>query len=799
MIRYNLVQAWRKIAKDKTYSFLNMVGLSAGLTCFAFIALWVNSEFSYDTFNQNYDRIVRVNKIIKTETGLSESARSGAAVAKVLQSNYPEVENTVRMDMREEVVQYKDKILQEQIILTDPSFFQIFSYSLIRGNAATALSQPFSVILTESTARKYFGATNPIGETLKIYMYDGVEMGKSYKVTGITPDPPQNAHFTFNMLASFSTVEAANPEVLTGTDPDNDKFYTYLLLNPGVDVKPFSRKITRFFPKNVVRQSSTPYSYKLQSLRAIHLSSHVADEEVPGGNRSHVYIFSTIGFFILLLAGINYTNLATARAISRAKEVSIKKVIGANKMQLIGQYLFESVLMAFLALLLAFVLSFFIQPFFYQLTGKELSLFSAPQLLLFLTGVTLLLGILSGIYPAFILSAFKPAIALKGAFKFGSKGVALRQSLVVTQFVITIILITSVVVIYSQMTYIQHKDLGYNKEALLFLRMSGNTDVVKNYEAFKNELTASPLLAGVATSNSLIMGGLDKAGSQTVDASGKPLRVNTAQLGVDADYLAVYGIKLITGNNFRRLVTGDRIRQILVNESAVKKLGWKNAETAIGKPFITEGQPGTVIGVIQDFHFDVLQRPIEPLAIHPQEERFSRITIKLDGRKISQSKAFIEKVWAKHFPNALFDYDFLDRQLAAQYQAEERFSRIIMYFSVLSLLIACLGLYGLIAYSISQKTKEIGIRKVLGASVNGIAVLLSKDFLNLVGLACLVAIPLAWYILQQWLQDFAYRISLSWWMFAAALLPVLMITLLTAGFQAIKAAVANPVKALRSE
>ncbi|WP_158267558.1 ABC transporter permease [Adhaeribacter arboris] len=787
------------MVRDKMYSFLNIVGLSAGLTCFAFIALWINSELNYDAFNQNYDRIVRVNKLIKTETNLSESARSGATIAAVLQQDYPEVENTVRMDMREEVVQYKDKLLQERIILTDPSFFHIFSYNLIRGNAATAISEPYSVILTESTARKYFGETDPIGETLKIYLYDGVEMGKSYKVTGITPDPPQNSHFTFSMLASFRTVEVANPEVLTGNDPDNDKFYTYLLLKPGADYKTFSQKITSLYTKNLAHRFNVTYSYKLQPLRAIHLSTHVADEETAGGNQSHVYIFSTIGVFILLLAGINYTNLATARTVNRAKEVSIKKVIGADKTQLIFQYLLESVLMALLALVLALLISFFIQPFFYQITAKDISLFSTPQLLIFLTGVTIFLGILSGIYPAFILSAFKPASILKGAFKSGPKGVLLRQSLVIVQFVITLILITSVVVIYSQMTYIKHKDLGYNKEALLFLRVSGNTDVIKGYPAFKNELTVSPLVSGVATSNSLIMGGLDKAGSQTTDARGKPFRVNTALLGVDTDYLKVYGIELIAGTNFTRQVTGDSIRPILVNESAVKRFNWHTPEKAIGKPFTTDGQPGTIVGVVHDFHFDVLQRPIEPLAIHPQAERFSRITIKLDRRKISQSKAFIEKVWAKHFPNALFDYGFLDKQLEAQYQAEERFSKIIVYFSVLSLVIACLGLYGLISYSISQKTKEIGIRKVLGATLNGIAVLLSKEFLKLVVFACFLALPLAGYILHYWLQDFAYRINLAWWMFAAAVVPVLLLALLTVGIQVMKAALINPVNALRRE
>ncbi|MDQ3289966.1 MAG: ABC transporter permease [Bacteroidota bacterium] len=799
MFKNYIIQFGRRIARDKTYSFLNIIGLSAGLTCFAFISLWVNSELNYDSFNKNYDRIARLNKIVKTETDVLESARSGATLAEVLQHNFPEVENTVRMDMREEVVQYKDKLLQERIILTDPSFFKIFSYHLTKGNSATAISEPFSVILTESTARKYFGDTYPIGETLKIYMYDGIEMGKSYKVTGITPDPPQNAHFTFSIMASFSTVETANPEVLKSSDQDNDKFYTYLLLKPSADYKTLSGKITQLFTQDLGSRVNAPYSYKLQPLRDIHLSAHVTDEEVPGGNKSYVYIFSTIGIFILLLAGINYTNLATARSVSRAKEVSIKKVVGANKKQIILQYLLESVLMSILALLLAFVISFFLQPFFYQITGKNLSIFSSPPLLLFLTGVTVFLGILSGIYPAFILSAFKPASILTGPFKSGATGVLLRQSLVIAQFVITIILVTSVVVIYWQMSFIKHKDLGYNKNALLFLRVSGNTDVVNGYEAFKNELAANPLISGVATSNSLIINGLDKVEAQTINATGKSVRLNIARLGVDENYLKVYGIKLIAGRNLTHHALNDSSRQILVNESMVKSLGLPNAENAIGKPFSIDGQPGTIIGVIHDFHFDVLQRPIEPLAIYPREERFSRITIKLADTHLSQGKELVEEVGAKHFPNALFDYDFLDKQLEAQYQAEVRFSRIVLYFSILSLLIACLGLYGLISYLITQKTKEIGIRKILGATINGIVIMLSKDFLKLVVFACFLAIPVACFIMHKWLQDFAYRISISWWMVAASIVPVLLMALLTVSLQTIKAALVNPVKSLRNE
>jgi ABC-type antimicrobial peptide transport system permease subunit len=799
MLRSYLTQFARSTAKDKTYAFLNIIGLSAGLTCFAFIALWVKDELSYDKFNQNYDRIVRLTQLTKTETGFSHSAGSGAALAKVLKEDHAEVENTLRLDMKkEEMMQYKSKQwLQPSILLADPSFFDVFSYPLTRGNVETALQEPYQVVLTESTAKKYFGDEDPIGQALTIYMYDREGNGASYTVTGITPDPPKNAHFSFNLIASFKTIEVANPDVLSAEGWGDNDFYTYLLLKKGVVYETFSAKIEKLTAKNPGEKSAnlrSTYSYQLQPLSDIHLFSHLKDEIAPTGNINQVYIFSTIGIFILLLAGINYTNFATARSARRAKEVGIKKVVGADKTQLIVQYLLESVLISILALLFSWLLSFLLQPFFYELTGKDLSLFSSPQLLLFLTGISILLGVLSGLYPAFVLSAFKPVSILKGSFQSSTKGVWLRQSLVISQFVITLILITGIVIIYAQMSYIKHKDLGYDKDALLFLQAHGNMEVINGYGAFKNELSSNPLISGVATSR-----GFDDGSSQTIDSQGKPIEVSTSILGVNASYFDVYGIKLAAGRNFRPGASGESLPEFIVNERAVKEFGWIDAADAIGKPFILDGKQGRVIGVIKDFHFEVLHQPITPLAIYLWDQHFSRITLKIDMGQASQSLAFIEKVWAKHFPAALFDFHFADLQLEAQYQSEERFSRIILYFSILSLLIACLGLYGLIAYSAAQKTKEISIRKVLGATVDGIAMLLTKEFVKPLMVACLIAIPIAWYVMNEWLQDFAYRIDIKWWMFAASVVPVLLTALLTISYQAIKAALVNPIKTLRSE
>jgi len=802
MISNYLKQTWRTLLKNKTYSVLNIVGLSVGLTCFALIALWVNDELSYDKFNSNYDRIVRVTGIEKRESGILESAVSSAPMAKALKDDYPEVENTVRFDMHEELVMHNgQQVLQPGILITDPSFFTVFSYKLSTGDVYTALNQPYSIILTKSIAKKYFGDADPIGKSLVIYMNDSTGRGAAYTVTGTMPDPPRNAHFTFSMLASFKTVEVANPDVLTIDGWGDASFYTYLLLKEGVDHTALSNKISQFYGKYIGDRFDIwrhIYFYTLQPLSDIHLRSNLLYELAATGDAKQVYIFSTIAIFILLLAAINYTNLATARSISRAKEVGVKKVVGADKRQLLLQYLFESVFTAILAFVLSLILSALLQPFFYKLTSKDLSLFSFPLLLTFLIGVTVFLGFISGIYPAIILSGFKPIGILKGAFKSSGKGILLRKTLVVSQFVITIILVTGIIIINSQMSFIKHKDLGYEKDGLVFLRVHGNTDVINGYNAFKNEILSSPLVLGATVSNTLL-GSLGSGGSETVDANGNPLQVNASRLRVDADYLNVHGIKLIAGKNFGIHAGTDSIRPVLLNENAIKQFGWQDAEKAIGKSFKMGGQPGNVIGVVKDFHFSTLQNLISPLVIYPSQDRFSRITLKVDASKLPQTTAWLNKTWKKHFPSALLDYSFSENVFEEQYREERKFSTIFLYFSILSLVIACLGLYGLISYTTTQKTKEIGIRKVLGATANGIAAMLSGSFLKLVLFACVIAMPVAWYIMNRWLEDFAYRTTISWWMYAIAGSLVLLIALITVSFEAIKAAIANPIKSLRTE
>ncbi|MBO9611425.1 MAG: ABC transporter permease [Dyadobacter sp.] len=796
-------QFGRRLFREKTYTLLNMVGLAAGLISFAFIALWVNDELGFDKFNANYERIMRVTTVKDTERGSIESARSSAPVAQALLEGYEEIESTVRLERKEEIVQHNgQQTLQPGILLTEPSFFNVFSYKLIRGDAATALNDPYSLVLTESAAKKYFGQTDPIGKSLLIFLYDSTGTGANYKITGLAADPPVNAHFTFSMLGSFKTIEARRPELSSTEGWKDSRFYTYLLLKNNVHIARFIEKIGRLKGVPAAPQpkiSTDAYHFKLQALKDIHLSSSLENELSANGSMEQIYIFSTIGLLILFLAGINYTNLATARSVGRAREVGVKKVIGASKTQLIFQYLSESVMIALIALALALGVSFFIEPAFLSVTGKDLSLFSSPSLLLFLAGVAVFLGLLSGAYPAFLLAGFKPLAILRGSFKSSGKGVLLRQSLIVSQFVITLILVISIVVIYSQMSYIKHKDLGYNKDALIMIRLNGNADVVKGYSAFKNELMASPFVSGLASSNSFEIRGLESGNARLTGSQGESVRMNTSSVRVDADYLAVYGLKLLAGRNIADVGAGGKVRQVVLNETAVAKAGWKNPEDAIGRSFEMDNQPGEVVGVVRDFHFNSLQHTIPPLAMLGHNQYFSRITIKIDPRKVSQSIGLIRRAWSEHFPVALLDYDFIDQQVKEQYLAEERFSSIILYFSALSLLIACLGLYGLIAFTSSQKTKEISIRKTLGATVNGIAVLLSKDYLKPVVLAGCIAMPIAWHLMQNWLQNFSYRIDIAWWMLGAPLLLVSVLAVITVSFQSIKAALVNPVEHLRSE
>ncbi|HEX5654554.1 MAG TPA: ABC transporter permease [Chitinophagaceae bacterium] len=802
MIRNFFITAYRNLLKNKGYSLLNIIGLSAGLTCFAFIALWVKDEWSYDQFNKKADRIFRVSATIITQAETFQHACSPVPMAAAFRKDFPEVENTVRFDKSDAIVKRDDvQFTEEDILATDPAFFDVFSYDLLRGNTKTALTAPFSIILTESLAKKYFGREDPLGKNLTLFLYDTSGRGQLYTVTGLIADPPKNAHFSFNCLLSFSSLETYEPSSITADGWDNNSYYTYLLLKDKNDAAKIQPRLADFRKRNdpsAHHHEGNKTEHFLQPLGSIHLHSNLRYEIAPTGNVKNLYIFITVGLFILLIAAINYMNLATARSLGRAREVGVKKVLGASKKQLVGQHLTEAILVAAISFVLSLVLSVALKPVFTQLTGKDISILSSSSLLLFLALVTLAIGLIAGIYPAFFITAYKAAEVLKGSLKSKSGGVLLRRGLVVFQFAIAIVLIAGILVINSQLRYIRHKDLGFDKDALIALKVNGNSDVIAGYTAFKNDLLQSSSIKGAAVSNSLIVGTLGNSGARTVDGQGNKLQTGTYRLIIDPDYLGVYDMKMVTGRNFYQDDMNDTLSYI-VNEAAVKKFGWTDNEDALNKPFEMAGRNGRVIGVVKNFHFQTLQHPIDPLVLVLKRRTFSQITLKTDMSDPQQTIATINSTWKKHFPGALLEYAFLDKKLQEQYLAEERFSRFFLYFSFLALLIACLGLLGLAAYATQQRVKEIGVRKVLGASMSNITAMLSRDFLKLVIIAILVATPLAWYIMNKWLEDFAYRVSIGWWVFAAAGIVALLIALFTVSFQAIKAAIANPVKSLRTE
>ena len=803
--------AWRDLIANKTYSLLNIIGLSSALICFVFIALWINDEWSYDRFNEKADRIYRVAGMVFGETETFEQACSAVPLGPALKADFAEVENFVRLDMNDALVKNGNQMFMEDgILLTDPTFFDVFSYPLTVGDPNTALKDPFCMVLTESMAQKYFGRDNPIGKNLVIMLHDSTGRGVSYKITGIVQDAPRNAHFTFNFLVSFETLIAYNRAELTSNDAwANNSYYTYILLRKGVDAVAFASKLPQFYDRHVMpilRKSgiSKPNSaYTLMPLTDIYLKSHVRYEIAPTSSLANLYIFGSVGLFILLIAGINYVNLATARSMKRAKEVGIKKVMGVMKRQLMFQYLLESVLVTLFSLALSLVACDLLQPAFHQITGKDIHLFNSPILLGFAIGIAIILGVLSGIYPAFFIASYQPITVLKGSFSTSGEGVWLRKSLVVLQFTITIILLISILVINSQMSFIQNKDLGYDKEALLNIKVNGDIDVQRNIEPFKNDLLKSPLIKSITTSNSILVGGAGNNGIETIDDHGRKINTNIYRIRVDYDFIPTMGIKVVAGRNFSVAfptdARTDSAQNYILNEAAMKALGWQNTEHALDKPIMMNNRDGKVVGIVKDFHFNSLQHKIEPLVMHLRDFNFSRIILKIERSKAQSAIAYVENQWKQHFPTAFLDYDFVDKKLGEQYKAEARFSRIFFYFSLLSIIIACLGLYGLTSFATEQRKKEIGIRKVLGAGITSVFNLLSKDFLNLVLISAIIASPVSWWVMHAWLQDFAYRIDMSWWMFSIAGSFVLLIALLTVSYQSIKAAVSNPIKSLRTE
>ena len=804
MIRNFFKIAFRNIVKHKGISFINIFGLAIGMACCILIMLFVRDELSYDKYHKDSDRIYRVVKDFVNDDGSRlPDATTPPALATAMKAELPEVEQVTRVFPNwgtQYLFQYGDKRFnEERVYRIDSNFFDVFTFPFVKGNSKTAFKNISDVLLTESSAKKYFGKEDAMGKVLR------TDLGE-LKVVGVLKDVPDNSHFHFDFLISIRKI-SGNIDANWGFY----NFYTYAKLKEGASIKAVDQKVQALYKRNNEDATNIFYS---QALTDIHLGSHLKWELEPNSDRLYVYVFSVIALFLIIIACINYVNLTTARSSLRAKEIGIRKVTGAFRSMIIRQFLMESILTALLALFVAIVIAGLFLPVVNQLTEKQLKLFSEENKVLVAGALVIaaVVGLLAGIYPAIYLSSFKPVSVLKG-LKVGNYRIFnLRKALVIFQFTLSIALIAGAFVVIQQINYIQNAKLGINKDHVMVIEGTGRLPSNSSTEAFKNDLLQMPQVKKLAGANGVI-GGQNWTSSLNARGSENSQLVNFLNVGVD--FLDVMGVQIKEGRGFgKEFMAGDSIQNgdptkterlsgsIILNEKAVKDL--EIGANPVGKQIVLGTNNDTtyyvtLIGVVKDFHFSSLRNEIKPFAFFLNPPNENLITVKLGSNELSNTIAQIEQKWNKVSPDRPFRYSFIDETFARLYKAEERFKRIFIYITALAIMIACLGLFGLAAFVTEQRTKEIGIRKVLGASVSGLVGLLSKDFVKLVGIAVLIACPLAWWLMNNWLRDFAYRIEMGWWIFVLAGILALLIALITVSVQAIKAAIMNPVKTLRTE
>ena len=809
MIKNYLRSAFRNITRHPFISFINIFGLTVGLTCCLLILSYIINEKSYDKFNKNADDIYRVTRIFYSAPNVESLHLSSVAppFGPLLQTAFPDIKKISRMlPNGSTTLKYGDKIFNERnSFFADENFFTLFNTPFLKGDQKTALSEPYSVVMTPAVAHKYFGDDNPIN---KVIMLDNNK--HPFKVTGVFDNFPANSHMHPELLLSFNTLKDTSiyGEKQLETNYGNNSFYTYLLFPQGYNVEHVKAQLNNFLD-NYVHMPGMPGNIKthqattltLEKLTDIHLTSHLDDEIEENGNITRVYIFSAIALFILLIACINYMNLSTARSTLRAKEIGIRKVIGAQRKEIIGQFLSESVLVTWIAMLLAAVATSLLLPLVNKISNEHLAFADLLQLKVLLPVLALpfVIGLISGIYPALFMSSFIPAKVLKGMLKVGSGNISFRKVLVVLQFSISIILIVATTVVYQQLQYIQNKALGFNKDHILTM---GYPDVLtKQFEAFKHDLEKTGMTHGIGRSSRIPSGRLlDEQDVQIMEGSSmQNMKVDLKYLTTDYGFIPTYGMQMAAGRNFAREFTKDT-NNYVINETAVIALGWKTAQSAIGKDIRYGGVQGKVVGVVKDFHFESLHQAIVPILMSlSANQNYHRLSIKIDGSNVQAAMNTIQQTWKNYLPDVPFESTFLDEKFDQLYHTEQQQGSLFTIFSCIAIFIACLGLFGLSAFTISQRVKEIGVRKVLGASVPQIVTELSKDFLKLVLIAAIIALPLSWYFMSQWLHDFASRINISVWVLLMAGVAAVVIAFATISFQSIKAALANPVKSLRSE
>jgi putative ABC transport system permease protein len=800
MIKNYLTSILRYISRNKAFTTINVLGLAIGIMACMLITQYVMHEFSYDDFHTKKDRIFRMQLDRYDKGELSTRWAGGAAgIGPDLKTHFPEVERYVRLHHTNAQLSTGDVFFKEEAVYhASEDFFRMFSIKLIKGEDSTVLKEPFKIVLSQSLAKKYFGDEDPVGKILK-------NNGQTdYQVTGVFEDLPVNTHMKIDALMSFVSLTKLWNDPITSWQWDG--FMTYILLDEKADAETFEAKLPAFVQKQAgeeLKKYDAGMAFHLQPLASIHLDSNFMYEFQVNGDRQATYFLSIVAVLILVIAWINYINLSTAKSIERAREVGVRKVMGSFRTQLIQQFLFESLLLNTFAVLIAIVLVVVLTPSFSELTGRELDYLLFKQNMFWIWMAAFIIGgaLLSGLYPAFVLSGYKPVEVLKGRFKNTGQGVLFRKGMVITQFVASISLIVGTFTVYHQINYMQEQDLGVNLDQTLVIRSPNVTDSTyeQKFQVFKEQVKQQPEVVAVAASTEVPgrqpgwnAGGIRKL-SQREDES-KQYRV----IMMDHDFIPAYGLKVSVGRAFSGELTNEQ-KNVLLNEAGCRQMGFTKTEDALNEKIYFWGDTFRIVGVLKNYHQESLKKAYEPLVFRYGAAPGGYYSVKFNASNVKESLAEFEEIWKSLFPGNPFITFFLDDHYNKQYQADQQFGKVFGIFSALAIFIACLGLFGLSSLTAIQRTKEIGVRKVLGASISSILTLVSRDYIILMITAIVVAIPIAWWIMNSWLEEFAHRIDLAWWIFALPSLIVISIALLTVSIHTLKAARTNPTKSLRYE
>ena len=830
MLRNYFKVAYRNLLKNKVFSLVNVFGLAIGMSACFFIFLYVHFELSYDGFHKNADNLYRVPiTVTGSTTNSSNQATNHPGVGPAMKKEFPEVIDFARaaplhLVMNAAMISYMDgnrttTFNEDRIWMADPSFLTMFSFPFVEGDPKTALTGANSIVISHSTARKYFGSENPLGKTLSL------NRETPFKVTGVFKDVPENSNLKFDMLTSFQVLQFT---IFKLVDPgkylDNTwiwpEFYTYVQLAPGTDPRKLESQLPAFVDRHLgdeMKKLDYACQFHLQPIRDIHLKSDYSREAETNGSEKEVYFLSIIGVFILVIAWINYINLSTAKSVERAREVGLRKVVGAGRIQLIVQFIMESAIINFLALGVAGMIVWIGFPLFSELTGKDISdqfadsgLLQQPLFWLSLAGAFGFGAFVVGAYPAFILSAFRPVLVLKGRLFQSTKGIMLRKSLVSFQFILSILLIAGAITLYSQLSYMRQQSLGYSQDQVLVLKAPAIYDstISDKMAAFKTEVLKNHAVADVSVSTEIPGKTIVDRNTVRKISDNETFNFTPALVAVDEHFINTYQIGMAAGRGFlpgeSSVISKDQLARVVVNEEVVKALGYKNDQAAINQPVIfryrMDDIRAQIIGVMKNYHQRSLKEGYDPiLYYYPKEIHWSYISIHLNTGHLSQDMASFENLYKNIFTGNAFEYFFLDDYFDRQYQDDQRFGKIFSLFTGLAIFVACLGLLGLSSFIIRLRTREIGVRKVLGASIYSLLVLCSKDFVKLVGLASLIATPVVYFLANRWLNNYAFHIHLNWIIFIVPPLSLLVISLLTISLHSVKAALANPVKSIKAE